>query len=195
MEVDTTDNAAPEITAPLMDENLVSFDMEPPKPAQVVSIEPKLRDSAPSSNTILGSPSKTRPNSVIATKNTRKRMEDRHVVLHDLKAYLPSALQDKINPDEHISYYAVFDGHAGTDAAAHAAAHLHELVVESSHYPDDIVSAFSEAFVKCDTQFVAESKRSGTTAICSLIKENVIYTAWLGDSQAVLGILYFIGMC
>ena len=64
--------------------------------APAVSLEPPLRDSAPSLNSVLGSPSKVRPSSVIATKNTRKRMEDRHVVLHDLKAYLPSALQTKV---------------------------------------------------------------------------------------------------
>lgn len=46
----------------------------------------------------LGSPSKIRPTSVIASKNTRKRMEDRHVVLHDLKTYLPSNLQSKVVP-------------------------------------------------------------------------------------------------
>ena len=40
-------------------------------------------------------------------------MEDRHVILHDLKAYLPSNMQAKIGSDEHVSYYAVFDGHAG----------------------------------------------------------------------------------
>ena len=158
-----------------------------PKPP-VVSIEPPLRDSAPSINAVLGSPSKMRPSSVIATKNTRKRMEDRHVVLHDLKAYLPSHLQDKVDSEEHVSYYGVFDGHAGTDAAAHAAAHLHELVVESSCYPSDPVGAFSEAFVKCDAEFVAKSKKSGSTAICSLIKGETIFTAWLGDSQAILGI-------
>ena len=49
-----------------------------------------------SSSGTLGSPSKIRPTSVIASKNTRKRMEDRHVVLHDLKAYLPSNLQSKV---------------------------------------------------------------------------------------------------
>ena len=32
-------------------------------------------------------------------------MEDRHVVLHDLKAYLPSTLQSKIE-SQHISFYA-----------------------------------------------------------------------------------------
>ena len=67
--------------------------------APAVSLEPPLRDSAPSLNSVLGSPSKVRPSSVIATKNTRKRMEDRHVVLHDLKAYLPSALQTKVRPN------------------------------------------------------------------------------------------------
>jgi len=154
--------------------------------SSVPSLEPPLRDSAPSSNSILGSPSKTRPSSVVSTKNTRKRMEDRHVVLHDLKAYLPSALQSKIDPLQHVSYYAVFDGHAGTDAAAYAAAHLHELLVESSSYPLDPVQAFQDAFVLCDKNFVATSKKSGSTAICALIQENMLYIAWLGDSQATL---------
>ena len=114
-------------------------------------------------------------------------MEDRHVVLHDLKAYLPSALQGKIDPLEHVSFYAVFDGHLGTDAAAYAAAHLHELLVESSAYPGNPVQAFQEAFTTCDKDFVATSKKSGSTAVCALIKGGMLYAAWLGDSQASLG--------
>jgi len=113
-------------------------------------------------------------------------MEDRHVVLHDLKAYLPSALQGKIDPSEHVSYYAVFDGHTGTNAAEYAATHLHELLVESSKYPDNLVQAFQEAFLTCDKNFVATSNKSGSTAICALIKGEMLYVAWLGDSQATL---------
>jgi hypothetical protein len=61
------------------------------------SLEPPLRDSTSHlTSGALGSPSKLRPSSVIASKNTRKRMEDRHVVLHDVKAYLPSNLQSKV---------------------------------------------------------------------------------------------------
>merc|ERR1712142_1156769 len=150
------------------------------------SLEPFLRDSAPSANSILGSPSKVRPTSVVATKNTRKRMEDRHVVLHDLKTHLPSALQGKIDPSEHVSYYAVYDGHAGTDAAEYAAEHLHELLVESSKYPETLVLAFQEAFLTCDKNFVATSKTSGSNAVCALIKGEMLYVAWLGDSQATL---------
>ena len=107
----------------------------------------------------LGSPSKIRQTSVIASKNTRKRMEDRHVVLHDLKAYLPSNLQSKVvltkepcssknefaqvGSEEHLSYYSVFDGHAGTDAACYAASHLHELLIASEHYPEDPVQVLT----------------------------------------------------
>ena len=41
--------------------------------------------------------------------------------------------------EEHLSYYSVFDGHAGTDAACYAASHLHELLVASQNYPEDPV--------------------------------------------------------
>ena len=61
------------------------------------------------------------------------------------------------------------------------------MLIDSSSYPDDPVAAFSEAFIKCDREFINKSKKSGSTAICSLIKGNIIFTAWLGDSQAVLG--------
>jgi len=113
-------------------------------------------------------------------------MEDRHVVLHDLKAYLPSNLQSKVGSEEHLSYYSVFDGHAGTDAACYAASHLHELLIASQHYPEDPVQAFTDAFLTCDKDFTASSKKSGTTAICALIRDDTIYIAWLGDSTATL---------
>ena len=46
---------------------------------------------------------------------------------------------NKVGSEEHLSYYSVFDGHAGTDAACYAASHLHELLVASQHYPEDPV--------------------------------------------------------
>jgi len=151
------------------------------------SLEPPLRDStAHLSSGNLGSPSKIRQTSVIASKNTRKRMEDRHVVLHDLKAYLPSNLQSKVGSEEHLSYYSVFDGHAGTDAACYAASHLHELLIASQHYPEDPVQAFTDAFLTCDADFTSSSKKSGSTAVCALIRDDTIYIAWLGDSTATL---------
>jgi hypothetical protein len=33
---------------------------------------------------------------------------------------------------------------------------------------------------------ILQPLKSGTTAVCSLIRGNTLYSAWLGDSQAVL---------
>ena len=49
-----------------------------------------------------------------------------------------------------------------------------------------MVQAFTDAFLTCDKDFTASSKKSGTTAICALIRDDTIYIAWLGDSTATL---------
>ena len=53
-----------------------------------------------------------------------------------------------------LSFYAVYDGHAGKDAAAFAASHLHGRIVQSAFYPTDIVKAIQEAFNQTDETFL-----------------------------------------
>lgn len=124
--------------------------------------------------------------SVCAIKNNRRRMEDRHVVIHDLNALF---IDEEVSPS---SYYAIFDGHAGHDAAAYSCAHLHQFLGESKYFISNPEQALREAFLKTDTLFNdkcnAENFRSGTTALCVLLKhkEKTLYIAWVGDSQAVL---------
>ena len=38
-----------------------------------------------------------------------------------------------------VSFYGVYDGHAGRDAAAFSASHLHGKILESPFYPADPV--------------------------------------------------------
>ncbi|XP_013772631.1 mucin-17-like isoform X3 [Limulus polyphemus] len=122
--------------------------------------------------------------SVCAIKNTRRKMEDRHVVLHDLN--VACQLQ---NVTQH-SYYAIFDGHAGTEAASYAAAHLHWNIVQHPAFLTDTPNAMKEAFKLTDRHLLDRSFRegikSGCTAVCCLIREDTLYLAWLGDSQAVV---------
>jgi hypothetical protein len=40
-----------------------------------------------------------------------------------------------------VSFYGVYDGHAGRDAAAFSASHLHGKIIESPFYPEDPVSS------------------------------------------------------
>ncbi|XP_022252832.1 uncharacterized protein LOC106468763 isoform X2 [Limulus polyphemus] len=122
--------------------------------------------------------------SVCAIKNTRRKMEDRHVILHDLN--VACDLQDV----PHHSYYAVFDGHAGTEAANFAAAHLHWNIVQHPAFFTDTQTAIKEAFKITDKLFLErafrEGMKSGCTAVCCLAREKTLYLAWLGDSQAIV---------
>ncbi|KAF5307987.1 hypothetical protein FQR65_LT06555 [Abscondita terminalis] len=124
--------------------------------------------------------------SVCAIKNSRRRMEDRHVIIHDLNTLF---IDEEVSPS---SYYAIFDGHAGQDAAAYSCAHLHQFLGESKYFISNPEQALRDAFLKTDTLFNDKSNlenfRSGTTALCALLKpkEKNLYIAWVGDSQAVL---------
>ncbi|KAF7988767.1 hypothetical protein HCN44_007077 [Aphidius gifuensis] len=121
---------------------------------------------------------------VFTLKNGRRTMEDRYVILHDLNTMF------NIKDDRLASYYAVFDGHAGQDAAVYCAAHLHQYLAESNYYPTDPERALRDAFVTTDAHFVDKSNRdklnSGATAVCTLIIDKKLYVAWAGDSQAAL---------
>jgi len=91
------------------------------------------------------------------------------------------------------SYYAIFDGHAGVDAASYSTAHLHHNLVNSQAFAEGrIEDAFKEAFEITDSLYVKRTKEdgvdqlkaSGTTALCALIEDNkTVYIAWVGDSQ------------
>ena len=56
------------------------------------------------------------------------------------------------------SFYAVYDGHAGKDAADFAASHVHELIMASESYPANPVAAINEAFNKADQIFLNKGK-------------------------------------
>ncbi|CAH1405568.1 unnamed protein product [Nezara viridula] len=124
--------------------------------------------------------------SAAAAKNIRRTMEDRHIVINDLHALFG------IEGHGVASYYAVFDGHNGSDAAIYACSHVHQYLVESQHYPHNPEAAFKEAYIRADDRFIDKSKKenlkSGTTAVSILIRHDrgKIYVAWLGDSQAIL---------
>nr|XP_008196003.1 PREDICTED: 205 kDa microtubule-associated protein [Tribolium castaneum] len=124
--------------------------------------------------------------SVCAAKNKRRRMEDRHVVVPDLNTMF------NLQEASPSSYYAIFDGHAGHDAAAYSSAHLHQFLAESKHFVANPEQALIDAFCKTDALFIdkcnVERFNSGTTAVCALLrpKEKTLYIAWVGDSQALL---------
>uniref|UniRef100_A0A2K5C0W3 Protein phosphatase, Mg2+/Mn2+ dependent 1F n=1 Tax=Aotus nancymaae TaxID=37293 RepID=A0A2K5C0W3_AOTNA len=122
--------------------------------------------------------------SIHAIRNTRRKMEDRHVSLPAFNQLF--GLSDPVDR----AYFAVFDGHGGVDAARYAAVHVH---TNTAHHPElstDPAGALKEAFQHTDRMFLRKAKRerlqSGTTGVCALIAGPTLHVAWLGDSQVIL---------
>ncbi|MED6242106.1 hypothetical protein ATANTOWER_000217 [Ataeniobius toweri] len=122
--------------------------------------------------------------SVHAIKNTRRKMEDKHVVLAEFNQLF--GIQDGVER----AYYAVFDGHGGVDAATYAATHLHVALSKQEMLQSDADVAFKRAFKHTDDMFRRKAKRerlrSGSTGVAVLIHGQQLTVAWLGDSQAML---------
>ncbi|KAM9329182.1 protein phosphatase 1F [Gastrophryne carolinensis] len=122
--------------------------------------------------------------SVHAIRNTRRKMEDRHVTLVDFNQLF--GITDGVPR----SYFAVFDGHGGLDAANYAATHVHVTLARHEALLLDPARALKEAFQRTDAMFLKKAKRerlrSGTTGVCALLEGERLHVAWLGDSQAIL---------
>ncbi|CAH0604878.1 unnamed protein product [Chrysodeixis includens] len=119
-----------------------------------------------------------------AAKNSRRVMEDRHVEIGNLEALFG------IETTEPTSFYAVYDGHAGSAAATYCAAHLHQYLVESPHYRADLRRAMRDAFLRTDNDFIRKSNQEracgGSTAVAVALRGRRLLAAWAGDSLALL---------
>ncbi|CAL8348188.1 unnamed protein product [Lota lota] len=119
-----------------------------------------------------------------AIRNTRRKMEDRHLALAQFSQLFN--LQDGVER----RYYAVFDGHGGVDAATFASAHLQVCLSRQPELRSDAAAAFRHAFQLTDRMFRDKARRerlrSGSTGVAVLIQDQTLTLAWLGDSQALL---------
>ncbi|KAM9281878.1 protein phosphatase 1F isoform 2-T2 [Morus bassanus] len=122
--------------------------------------------------------------SIHAIRNTRRKMEDRHVLLPEFNQLF--GLSDDVDR----AYFAVFDGHGGVDAANYSATHLHVNVGLHEEIVKNPAEALKCSFQKTDEMFLFKAKReklrSGTTGVSALIVGNKLHIAWLGDSQVML---------
>ncbi|KAG7223291.1 hypothetical protein INR49_015647 [Caranx melampygus] len=112
----------------------------------------------------------------------RANMEDFHNCVPQLGGELPD-----------WSFYAVFDGHAGSTVAQHCSQHLlgHILATGPEDNPDRVKGAIIEGFLQTDKHLHSVARREGwerggTTVVATLISPYYIYFANCGDSRAML---------
>ncbi|XP_038056586.1 protein phosphatase 1E-like [Patiria miniata] len=119
-----------------------------------------------------------------AVKNTRKRMEDKHVIVPDLNTLF------NLGNDKERAFYAVYDGHGGTDAAMYACQHIHGNAIRQDCFLDDPSKALAKSFQITDEGFLKKARReglgSGSTGVAVIIESDKLHISWLGDSQVYL---------
>lgn len=80
---------------------------------------------------------------------------------------------------------------AGHMVSGYVKQHLPELLVHHlKQEEDNIPAALTEGFLDVDeklAQSFVDCEFSGSTAVISLLKGKMLYTAWVGDSRGVLG--------
>ncbi|GLU07197.1 hypothetical protein SLE2022_241630 [Rubroshorea leprosula] len=126
----------------------------------------------------------------------RRYMEDEHIQIDDLQAYLGSLFKFP-NPS---AFYGVFDGHGGSEASAYIKKNAVRLFFEDANFPqtcevdDDIYlegveNSLRKSFLSADLALADDcsvSSSSGTTAIAALIFGSRLMVANAGDCRAVL---------
>lgn len=115
-------------------------------------------------------------------KHTKRTMEDRSIVVEDL---------GKFTKDPKLSgcsYFGVFDGHGGHEAAEFMKTYYHFMLTE--YEEPDWSLRLSMALEDMDNAFLAkcqlEGSSSGSTALAAVIHQKTLYLSWLGDCEAHL---------
>ena len=87
-------------------------------------------------------------------------------------------------------YFAVYDGHCGSQAATHLQDTLHASIFAHPLYHTDINAAITDVCVATDRHFLAHSRErmqySGSTALGAIIRGNELVVFNIGDCQAVV---------
>ncbi|XP_071696858.1 probable protein phosphatase 2C 2 [Rutidosis leptorrhynchoides] len=114
----------------------------------------------------------------------RRYMEDEHIVIDDVSAYLGS-------PSKITAFYGVFDGHGGPEAASYVRNNVRRIFFENTQVSqvDDVESSLRKAFLSADLALADDScisTASGTTALTALLLGRRLVVANAGDCRAVV---------
>ena len=93
-----------------------------------------------------------------------------------------------------ISYFAIFDGHGGEECSEFLKNNFLNCLVENTNFPFDIKLCLIETAKKIEEEFfqakctdsLEDSDKSGSCALITILYDNKIYIANIGDSRAII---------
>ena len=106
-------------------------------------------------------------------KGERPTMEDSTVIAGDY-------------PAENYSYFAVFDGHGGSNVSHYAGEHIHDCFKKHFSKKPDVVESIKEAFAEVNEHLVKTWPEEGCTAGVIVVSNEKVYSINLGDVRAVM---------
>jgi protein phosphatase 2C family protein 2/3 len=116
--------------------------------------------------------------------------EDKIIVINQIKK--PASSKMKTWPK--ISYFGIFDGHGGEGCSEFLKNNLLNYLIDNKNFPFDIKTSLTESFEKAEEEFfklkcsgdIEHCDKSGSCALVSILFDNKIYIANLGDSRAIM---------
>ena len=116
--------------------------------------------------------------------------EDKIIVINQIKK--PASSKMKTWPK--ISYFGIFDGHGGEGCSEFLKNNLLNYLIDNKNFPFDIKTSLTESFEKAEEEFfklkcsgdIEHCDKSGSCALVSILFDNKIYIANIGDSRAIM---------
>ncbi|KAI3459181.1 hypothetical protein Pfo_015844 [Paulownia fortunei] len=188
----------PSPTAPKIEADF--FDISPAATAAPISIDLSRRESALSCSTSIQTTTRKFAPRIRSGSHTdigpRSSNEDQHIRIDDLSTHLGSFY----SWSEPSSFYAVFDGHGGPNAAAYMKNNAMRFFFEDAELPQssyidekflqDLESSHRRSFLLADRAMADElsvvDSYCGTTALTALVLGRNLLIANVGDCRAVL---------
>mmetsp|Transcript_5114 Transcript_5114/g.15160 ORF Transcript_5114/g.15160 Transcript_5114/m.15160 type:complete len:424 (-) Transcript_5114:46-1317(-) len=99
-----------------------------------------------------------------------------------------------IHDDPNCSYFAVFDGHAGSRAAQYCGQRLLDNITSTAAWTRrDVLAAAKFGLARTEQAYLRAALSAsprwfdGTTAVVVLLVDGILTVGWVGDSRAILG--------
>ncbi|MCL7051251.1 hypothetical protein MKW94_024970 [Papaver nudicaule] len=119
----------------------------------------------------------------------RQHMEDTSVCIIDMAEKFGCC--KSFDGEESISFFGVFDGHGGKDAAIFVRDNLPRLIAMDADFPLELEKVVTRSFKETDVRLartgtLQSALSSGTTALIAMIFGRSLLVANVGDCRAVL---------
>ena len=124
----------------------------------------------------------------------RNYNEDRVSIIVNAKNPKKNINNNENNKWPNISFFGIFDGHAGNKCSEYLKNNLHHFIFNSNQFPNFPLKAIELGFKNCENSYIKSIHNktrnqyydySGSCAIIVLIIDDMCYIANLGDSRAI----------